>query len=438
MTYTATVSSSVSPAPTGTVDFWSVPSGSSAVMLGTAPVSQGQALLKTTGQHVGSDTVYAVYQGDSTHAGSEDETTHTINPAPLSITADNKSANYGGLVPALTFTAVGFVNGDTASSLPAQPTCTTQATLDGAGNDISPVGTYSISCSGQVDPDYVITYTPGTLTISPGPLTITASSPTMKYGQAPVIQPMYSGLASSDSSPKTPPTCTTTAKQGSGVGTYATSCSGANDANYNISYVPGTLTIQPTLLKIIPTSFSVAYGTELPQLNWSANFVNGDTPTSLTAQPTCATTVSIDSGGAVTSPAGAYPIHCSGASAANYTVGYGQGTATVVLAHVSLAYAGPKIVARGKKAILAAYILSSASKPIVGRSLTINLRGGASATAQQCFTPPSNSEGYASCQINRVKQPKGTARLQVTFTGDERGPNYDYASDHIQTQVKVK
>ena len=83
----------------------------------------------------------------------------TITPAALTITADNKSMLAGGTLPAFTVTYAGFVNGDTAASLTKLPTITTTAT------STSPAGTYPITPSGAVDPDYTFTYKAGVLTV---------------------------------------------------------------------------------------------------------------------------------------------------------------------------------------------------------------------------------------------------------------------------------
>jgi MBG domain (YGX type)/Lamin Tail Domain/NPCBM-associated, NEW3 domain of alpha-galactosidase/Alpha galactosidase A/Alpha galactosidase C-terminal beta sandwich domain len=80
----------------------------------------------------------------------------------LTITASSPSMTYGEAVPAITPSYSGFVNGDTAASLPIAPTCTTTA------NPWSPPGTYPTSCSGAADPNYTIdagSYVNGTLTI---------------------------------------------------------------------------------------------------------------------------------------------------------------------------------------------------------------------------------------------------------------------------------
>src|SRR5207244_878428 len=52
----------------------------------------------------------------------------TVNPAPLTISADNNAKDYGAAVPTLTASYSGFVNGDTPASLATPPTLTTAAT----------------------------------------------------------------------------------------------------------------------------------------------------------------------------------------------------------------------------------------------------------------------------------------------------------------------
>jgi len=181
----------------------------------------------------------ATFTANDGHSDSTPATvTITVTPAPLTITAGNQTMTYGGTLPVLTWTA-NFVNGDTAAALTTQPSCSTVAAS-------SPVGSYDITCTGAADPNYTIGYAKGTLTINPASLTITASSATMVlHGTVPAITPSYSGFVNGDgpASLTTPPTCSTAATSSSPVGSYPTSCSGAVDANYSISYVAGTLQV---------------------------------------------------------------------------------------------------------------------------------------------------------------------------------------------------
>jgi MBG domain (YGX type)/FG-GAP repeat len=106
-------------------------------------------------------------------SGGTVSTTIDVNPANLLITANDRSVAQRFPLPALTWHAK-FVARDKASSLTTQPVCLTSATTNAKGRVTSPLGTYPITCSGAVHPDYVITYGPGTLTVQ-APLEVTGS-----------------------------------------------------------------------------------------------------------------------------------------------------------------------------------------------------------------------------------------------------------------------
>jgi hypothetical protein len=95
----------------------------------------------------------------------------TVSPAPLTITASGGSMTYGGTPPVITPTYGGFVNGDGSGSLITAPTCLTTAT------SASPAGTYPASCTGAADPDYAISYVPGTVTVGQAAQAISFTAP---------------------------------------------------------------------------------------------------------------------------------------------------------------------------------------------------------------------------------------------------------------------
>ena len=72
----------------------------------------------------------------------------------LTVTANNQSMVYGSVLPTLTVSYAGLVNGDTAASLTIDPTITTTATR-GSHVAESP---YTITPSAAVDSDYNISY----------------------------------------------------------------------------------------------------------------------------------------------------------------------------------------------------------------------------------------------------------------------------------------
>ncbi len=163
----------------GSVDFeegTSSLSGCSAVAL-TASGSNFQARCTTTTLVAGLNTLKAAYSGDSASLGSTSSNLGiTVTPAPLTITASSQAAVYGTAPVAVTASYAGFENGDTATSLTTQPTCSTSASAS------SHVGNYATSCSGASDPNYSINYANGEVAVGPAPLSIAASSTMMTYG----------------------------------------------------------------------------------------------------------------------------------------------------------------------------------------------------------------------------------------------------------------
>jgi hypothetical protein len=133
------------------------------------------ALTRTAGENVGA---YAINQNDLT-AGSNYNLTYvganlTIDPAPLTVTADARSKTYGAADPALTYTATGFVNGESAAVL-------TGALGRSAGETVAG-SPYAITQGTLAGSNYSITYTGANLTIDPAPLTVTADARSKTYG----------------------------------------------------------------------------------------------------------------------------------------------------------------------------------------------------------------------------------------------------------------
>ena len=205
-------------------------------------------------------------------------TTAVTAPTPLLITASATTSTYGGATPTVTpvySPAIG-------ASLMSPPTCVSTITAS------TVVGTYAgaNTCSGASDPAYTITYAPGTGVVSPAPLTVTASSGSfIAGGTPPAITAGYSGFQNheSASSLTTPPTCSTTATSSSAVGTYPTTCSGALDPNYTITYVPGSVTVAP----VITPSSTVVPPTPVPPTTPPAGTIPpaGITPPASTTPP---------------------------------------------------------------------------------------------------------------------------------------------------------
>ena len=104
-----------------------------------------------------------------------------INKKAVTVTADNKSKVYGEDNPELTYTASGFVGGDSLATLKIVPTLTTTAVQN------SPVGEYPITFSNTTaeTANYTISYTNATLQITTSPASNFAGTVSLadwKYG----------------------------------------------------------------------------------------------------------------------------------------------------------------------------------------------------------------------------------------------------------------
>jgi len=117
---------------------------------------------------------------------------YTVTPVPLVITASSGTMTYGTTPPTISPSYSGFVGSDNSGSLTTQPTCTTAATSS------SPVGNYSSSCSGAVDPNYTISYMAGSVAVTAASATISLGNLAQTYtggALSPTVTTSPSGLS---------------------------------------------------------------------------------------------------------------------------------------------------------------------------------------------------------------------------------------------------
>ena len=249
----------------------------------------------------------------------------TINPATLTYVADAASRTYGAANPDFTGTVTGFVNEDN------QANATTGALNFGAtANKASNVGSYGITGSGlKADHgNYVFVQAAanGTaMTIDPATLTYVADAQSRTYGAAnPTLAGTVTGFVNNDTrSNATTGTLSfsTTATQGSNVGSYGVTGSGltADHGNYVFVQAAGNstaLTIDPATLTYVADDQSRTYGAGNPVLTGMVTgFENGDTQSSATTG-----TLSFSTAATSASNVGSYAIIGSGltANSSNY------------------------------------------------------------------------------------------------------------------------
>ena len=158
--------------------------------------------------------------------------TLTVGYAPVSITANDITMTYGDEVPELTYTSEGAV-------FEGSPKLVCEAT------SVSPVGIYPIIVEqGSVD-NTNATFVAGTLTITKASLTITVKDAEREEGlENPQFELMFEGFRNGDSETDiTLPEVICEADRTSVPGTYTIELSGGEALNYELTLVPGILTV---------------------------------------------------------------------------------------------------------------------------------------------------------------------------------------------------
>jgi hypothetical protein len=150
-----------------------------------------------------------------------------------------------------------LVNGDISSILSG--TIAYGGNSQGAAN----TGTYTIIPSGQTSSNYAISYVDGMLTINPQSLTITADNVTQTYNNVPYTGGngvTYNGFVSGQNASVLSGTIFYGGISQGAVtpGTYTIIPSGQTSSNYAITYVNGTLTINPLPFTVVLDALGTA------------------------------------------------------------------------------------------------------------------------------------------------------------------------------------
>ena len=241
-----------------------------------------------------------------------------ITKKPLTVTAHNKTREYGEANPELTIGYDGFVAGESVAVLLTPPHAKT------AADTSSPAGQYDITVDGASSNNYEIIYQKGTLTVSKAPLSVVVNNATKEYGEAnPTFTCSYHGLKNGENYPawSTAPTYRTDATASSGVGDYSVSLVNGEAKNYEIkNRTDGVLTITLASLTVTAKDVTRQYGDENPAFTFSyAGFKGSDNENTLSAKPQGTTSANKKS------DVGDYAITASGASSPNYAITYKNG-----------------------------------------------------------------------------------------------------------------
>lgn len=246
----------------------------------------------------------------------------TIKKTPLVLTAKDAERLYYSENPNFTFTLDGLRNDEGVACLLTAPSFVCDASLE------SNCGDYSITPYGAEAKNYDISYKSGVLKVTKAPLNISVRDCSRKYGDAnPRFEFIYSGLKEGEEAASVLsqfPIATCSARANSQVGYYDIEVSGAESANYEITYTPGILTVEKAPLTIRPKDVSRVYGQPDPEFEISyMGFKNNEDESVLFRAPQVTTTATVKS------PTGQYPITASEASAQNYEIEYEEGILTI-------------------------------------------------------------------------------------------------------------
>ena len=140
----------------------------SANVPGTFTYTPGAGIVLTAGAARPLTAVFT--PADSNLTGGSVETTIDVLPAPLTIRGNDAVKPFGALVPVLTASASGFVNGESWTALNGALAVTTTALPQ------SPVGTYPVVPSGVSSSNYAITFAAGALTVVRGSVVVSVTS----------------------------------------------------------------------------------------------------------------------------------------------------------------------------------------------------------------------------------------------------------------------
>ena len=155
------------------------------------------------------------------------------------------------------------------------------------------------------------------VTVKKRPLTITANNAQRVYGdENPTFTLSYSGFVNGDSQSKiTIPTISCDAKIDSNVGDYVIKLSGGASNKYELTLIPGTLTINKAKLIASAGDYLKRPGEDNPLFVISySGFKCNETKDVLIKEPTISCSATKDS------PAGTYPVTLSGGQATNYDI----------------------------------------------------------------------------------------------------------------------
>lgn len=280
----------------------------------TATLEEASALDKSVGIH---STNVKVRYSNGVDITVDIPYEYTITPAPLSLTVNNATREYGNPNPEFSSVITGFVEGENAEN----QNMTVDYTCDADGQ--SNVGNYRILASVNA-PNYEVTYHYGTLAVTKAPLTLKVKNTSRLYGdENPQFELIYTGLRNNETSPTWTQAIkvATTATKKSHCGVYPITVSGGASQNYQVvEYTNGELTVSKRPLTVKAIDYERSYGEANPAFKIAYDgFANSDNESCISPKPTLSCEATKESN------AGTYQILVTGGKADDYAITYQYG-----------------------------------------------------------------------------------------------------------------
>jgi hypothetical protein len=336
--------------------------------------------------------------------------TLVVNKAPLTVTPNPATRLYGAANPALSGTITGLMAGDVIT--PSYSTAATTSTAVGVYISGPNAITYALSDPANKLPNYTLTQTLGTFTITQATTVLTWANPAaITYGtalSAAQLNATSGGVAGTFV--YTPPTGTILPV---GVQTLSVTFTPTDGADYSAATATVSLTVTKAPLTVTPTPASKVYGTANPTFTGSiTGLVAGDIITATYASAaTTSTAVGVYSSGvnAITAT-----LADPGSKLSNYILTQNVGALTITQATTTLTWATPAAITYGTP--LSAAQLNATSGGVAGTFVYSSAAGAVLAAGSQTLSvmfTPTDTADYGS-QIATVNLQVNKAVLVVT------------------------
>jgi hypothetical protein len=281
----------------------------------TFTVTSQFAATDNFGNQLNPAAVVVVHAGDSTYNGQPYQASATVAGVVPGVD-DTPSTSLEGVSLTVSY----YVGSDTSGTL--------------LGSPPTAAGTYTVVAFFPGSHDYLSASAQTTFKIKEAPLTITADSKTITYGDTlPSFTVSYGGLVPGDSPSVLGGNLSFsgTALTAVNAGNYSIVPAGLTAANYAITFLPGTLTIQQAPLTVTANSASKVYGSANPAFTVSYNgFIPGEGPGVLGG------TLAFQTTATSASPVGNYTVTPAGLTSSNYAISFVPGQLQVTRAPLTI------------------------------------------------------------------------------------------------------